>query len=196
MFTGIVEATGEVVGRKEQGSNIQFSIKSSLAGALKIDQSVAHNGVCLTVTAHNEDVHQVVAVKETLNKSSLGKLKIGDWVNLERSLSLQSLMDGHLVQGHVDDVVQCIDISETNGSWYFRFKGLQQPQLVVPKGSVCINGVSLTVVDPVDDEFSVAIIPYTFDNTTFRDLSKGDEVNIEYDVVGKYLYRFFQMQRP
>jgi riboflavin synthase len=196
MFTGIVETTGVVKNRVEEGSNLRFTIQSSIAGELKIDQSISHNGVCLTVVAQNEKEHVVEAVKETLQRSNLGALEVGREVNLERCVTLGSMMDGHLVQGHVDDVVSCSAIREESGSYVFSFSGIKRPELLVDKGSVCINGVSLTVIEPTMDGFSVAVIPYTFNHTTFKGLKVGDKANIEYDIIGKYLHRFLEVRQP
>lgn len=188
MFTGIIETLGEVVSLTKEQSNIHFDIKSPLAPELKIDQSVAHNGVCLTVIKISGDIHRVTAIAETIEKSALGGLKKGDVVNLERCLSAAARFDGHIVQGHVDTTGLCTKVEEDNGSWRFYFTHAKSDQyLTVPKGSVTVNGVSLTVVDSTPTSFSVAIIPYTYAHTSFRNLQAGDKVNLEFDILGKYV---------
>jgi riboflavin synthase len=189
MFTGIVEEVGEVVALRDAGSNRTFTVRARMAAELRIDQSVAHNGVCLTVVGLGEGTYEVTAVRETLERSSLGSLAVGDGVNLERSLRLGDRLDGHLVQGHVDTVTRCIGVRDEGGSWAFRFDLPDHPQLLVHKGSICINGVSLTIAALDGSSFSVAIIPYTYEHTTFRSLMAGDAVNLEYDVLGKYVQR-------
>ena len=196
MFTGIIETIGQVKAIQKEGSNVHFTIQSSISPMLKVDQSVSHNGVCLTVVAVDEGSHIVTAVEETLIRSNLGKLEVGDGVNLERAMKTGGRLDGHLVQGHVDATGICTRVEEMDGSWYFHFEYEFQPEyLLVDKGSVCVNGVSLTVVKPNEDEngkarFSVAIIPYTFEHTNFKQLQKGDRVNLEFDVIGKYVARY------
>ena len=187
MFTGIVEATGKIVGKKEDGGNVHFSISAPFISELKVDQSISHNGVCLTVTEIQEAHYIVTAITETLRRSNLGELKIGDKVNLERCMKIGDRLDGHIVQGHVDTTADCIDIKEENGSWLFRFHYDQLKGLTVSKGSISINGVSLTVVDSLPGEFSVAIIPFTFEHTNFSSLKTSNKVNIEFDIVGKYV---------
>ena len=188
MFTGIIEDLGEVVKITEQGTNLDFKIKSKISKDLKIDQSLAHNGVCLTVVHQDETTHTVTAIKETLERSNLGKLKIGSLVNLERAMSANARLDGHLVQGHVDTVTHCISVKEENGSWFYTFANKKQSDaLLVDKGSVCINGVSLTVVSPDVNQFSVAIIPYTYEHTTFKNIVADSTVNLEFDIIGKYI---------
>jgi riboflavin synthase len=187
MFTGIVEATGKVINRKEDGGNVHFSVSAPFLAELKIDQSVSHNGICLTVTEIFEDHYNVTAITETLRVTNLGKIKTGDLVNLERCMKLGDRLDGHIVQGHVDTTAECIAVKDENGSWLFRFRYNAMNGITVSKGSVCVNGVSLTVVDPAPGEFSVAIIPYTFQHTNFSTLKPGDLVNIEFDIVGKYV---------
>lgn len=191
MFTGIVEAVGTITHIKKETSNIRFSIQSPFTSELKIDQSISHNGACLTVVDIKGTEYDVIAIEETLLKTNLGTLKTGDKINLERSMHINSRLDGHLVQGHVDETAVCINIGEKNGSWLFYFECLNKTKnILIPKGSICINGVSLTVVDaPTPTRFSVAIIPYTFENTNFQYLKAGDEVNIEFDVIGKYVQR-------
>lgn len=191
MFTGIIEKIGEVREIRSEGSNVHFTIASDLAGSLKIDQSLSHNGVCLTVVDITQDAYTVTAVEETLNRSNLGTLKVGDKVNLERAMVYGGRLDGHIVQGHVDDTAVCTRIEELDGSWYFQFRYQPTPEhLLVDKGSICVNGVSLTVVTPEDDLFSVAIIPYTYENTNFHQFEVGTKVNLEFDVLGKYLARY------
>lgn len=190
MFTGIIEDMGEVLRFEKEGSNLTISIKSNITPELKIDQSVSHNGVCLTVVAISELVYKVTAIKETLNKSNIGRLQIGDLVNLERAMKLGDRLDGHLVQGHVDQTALCIDTKEASGSWYFTFQyDSKIGNITIEKGSITVNGVSLTVVDSKNDSFSVAIIPYTYENTCFKKIKVGSIVNLEFDLVGKYLKR-------
>lgn len=187
MFTGIVEKIGRVVEKKKDQDNIHFSISSSFISELKVDQSIAHNGVCLTVT-HIFDTHySVTAIAETLQKTNLVTLQVGDEINLERCLKIGDRLDGHLVQGHVDTIANVINIKEENGSWVFRFLFNKEAGLTVHKGSICVNGVSLTVIDASPGAFSVAIIPFTYHNTNFRLLKNGDIVNLEFDIVGKYI---------
>ena len=190
MFTGIIETTGEFLDSKKEGSGLRMRIKSSIAGELKIDQSVSHNGVCLTIAAVNGDIYEVTAIDETLKRSNLGSLKPGDQINLERSLKADGRLDGHIVQGHVDTTAVINDVIDENGSWIFRFEfSPGKNYLTVEKGSICVNGVSLTVVDSGTNYFTVAIIPYTFEHTNFHSLKKGDVVNLEFDIVGKYVSR-------
>ena len=191
MFTGIIEELAEVVALKQEGSNLHIACKSQISNALKIDQSVAHNGVCLTVVDVKKNIHTVTAIKETLDKSSLGLLEIGSKINLERCLKMDDRLDGHMVQGHVDLTAKCKKIKEENGSYLFTFKHKDSENITVEKGSVCVNGVSLTVVNSKDTSFSVAIIPYTFEHTNFKDLKVGDCVNIEFDILGKYISKMF-----
>lgn len=191
MFTGIIETTGKVEDIRLSGSNKVFTISSSLSNELKVDQSLAHNGVCLTVTAIEEGKHQVTAIDETLLRSNLGNIKIGESFNLERAMSGLSRFDGHLVQGHVDTVGAVISVLDKDGSWIFTFNFPEENKhLLVDKGSVCINGVSLTVINPTSNTFQVAIIPYTFENTSFHILQEGDSVNLEFDILGKYIARY------
>jgi len=190
MFTGIIETLGEIVNISTEGSNVHFKVKSSICSELKIDQSVAHNGVCLTVVAIDEDSHTVTAIEETLNKSSLGNLKVGNKVNLERCMQMNGRLDGHIVQGHVDQTATCILVNELEGSWEYRFS--YDPKLgnvTVEKGSICVNGISLTVVNSELNEFSVFIIPYTFEHTNLHEVKVGDTVNLEFDIIGKYVAR-------
>jgi len=188
MFTGIVEEIGIVERLESEGSNLNLFIKSKMTPELKIDQSVAHNGVCLTVVEIKDGVYKVSAIKETLDKTNLGKLREGGLINLERAMKLGDRLDGHLVQGHVDQVAVCSEIKDNNGSWYFTFTYDQSPgNITIEKGSITVNGVSLTVVNSKENSFSVAIIPYTYDHTNFRNINLGDTVNLEFDLVGKYL---------
>lgn len=197
MFTGIIETLGRVSRIVTEGANVHFTITSNLSHALKVDQSVAHDGVCLTVVDRDEDSHTVTAILETLRRSRLGQWQVGDAVNLERAMSAGARLDGHLVQGHVDTTGECIAVEEAGGSWYYRFRYTTRPEwLLVDKGSVCINGVSLTVVEPREDTFSVAIIPYTYAHTNFHQLKPGQQVNLEFDVIGKYIARHLALYGP
>ena len=191
MFTGIIESLGKITNVKADRGNIDFTIESEISKELKIDQSVSHNGVCLTVTEKSDNTHTVTAVKETLDKSSLKNFSIDDLINLERAMKLGERLDGHLVQGHVDGVAKCINVSVNDGSWIYQFEfDIKNEMLLIEKGSICINGVSLTVFDIVKNTFKVTIIPYTYKNTSFKKLKEGDIVNIEFDMIGKYLARF------
>ncbi|MBX2893416.1 MAG: riboflavin synthase [Saprospiraceae bacterium] len=190
MFTGIIETLGKVVAVEHDRSNVHFTLESSISHELKIDQSVSHNGACLTVVGLGAHWHRVTAVEETLRRTNLSQWEIGDLVNLERCLPMNGRLDGHIVQGHVDDVAECMEVTETGGSWRFVFRYRPSPEhLLVDKGSICLNGVSLTVVDPQGDLFSVAIIPYTWEHTNFKTLRPGDAVNVEFDIIGKYIAR-------
>ena len=190
MFTSIVEEVGEVVAVRPEGGNVHLDVRARITPELRVDQSVSHNGVCLTVVAVQGDTYTVTAVQETLQRSNLGDLKPGDGVDLERSLKLGDRLDGHMVQGHVDTVTECLDVQEEDGSWRFTFHlPGEHKHLVVPKGSICLNGVSLTGACLEADRFSVAIIPYTYDHTVFRNLRPGHRVNVEFDVLGKYVER-------
>ena len=191
MFTGIIEEVAEVVALKKQASNIHFSLKSLMTHELKIDQSIAHNGVCLTVVAIDADVYTVTAINETLQKSNLGFLEVGSKVNLERSIQMGARLDGHMVQGHVDQTAICKQVKEDKGSHILTFEHKDSDNITVEKGSVCINGVSLTVVNSKDTSFSVAIIPYTFKQTNLHTIQVGTLVNIEYDILGKYISKMF-----
>ncbi|MCO5280843.1 MAG: riboflavin synthase [Chitinophagales bacterium] len=195
MFTGIIEATGKVEKLETESGNLHITVSSPISHELKIDQSISHNGVCLTVVACNAQQHTVTAIAETLRKTNLGELNIGDIVNLERCMVLNSRLDGHIVQGHIDQTAKCINIVEENGSWIFQFEYEPSPQnLVVEKGSVCINGISLTAFDVLDDVFKVAIIPYTFEHTNMKYLSEESFVNIEFDIIGKYVARLREFE--
>lgn len=194
MFTGIIEALGKIENIKVEGTNYHFTINSSISKALKIDQSVSHNGVCLTVVDCDENSHTVTAIKETLDRTSLGNWAVGQKVNLERAMKADARLDGHFVQGHVDTVGKCVDIQEVDGSWYYKFEyEPTEEHLLVDKGSICINGVSLTVVNPEETFFSVAIIPYTYENTVFHQMNVGDTINLEFDVIGKYIAKYVQL---
>ena len=193
MFTGIIESLGEVQQLEKEGGNLHISINSSITPELKIDQSIAHNGVCLTVVAINGPIYTVTAIEETLLKSGLGELKVGDKVNLERAMVLGARLDGHIVQGHVDQTGKCTAISEKDGSWFFTFEyDPKYNNVTIEKGSISIDGVSLTVVDSKANGFSVAIIPYTYENTRFNTYEVGSTVNLEFDVIGKYVARMTQ----
>jgi riboflavin synthase len=198
MFSGIVEETAKVVGLVRDQDNLHITMTCSFVNELKIDQSVSHNGVCLTVVRIEGDTYTVTAIRETLEKSNLGLLEIGDEVNLERSMRMDGRLDGHIVQGHVDQTARCVSVSEADGSWYYTFEFepvRDQPgYLVVEKGSVCVNGVSLTVVNARDNSFQVAIIPFTHQVTNFHGFRPGSIVNLEFDILGKYIARILQAQ--
>ena len=186
MFTGIIEQLGVVTFIKRKGENIHFTIKSSFTDELKIDQSIAHNGCCLTVVEISKDEYGVTAIQETLNKTNLGTWNVGTKVNLERCTVMNGRLDGHIVQGHVDTTAICTAIEDQDGSWKYTFK-YTADQVTVEKGSVTINGTSLTVVDSKDNSFSVHIIPYTYEHTNFHTLKVGDKINLEFDIIGKYV---------
>ena len=193
MFSGIVESVAKIVNVKEELGNKHLTLACKFTNELKIDQSIAHNGVCLTVVELNEEEYTVTAIKETLLKSNLGTLKVGDLVNLERSMRPDALLDGHIVQGHVDQTAICTDVSDGDGSWYFTFEFEPQgDNITVEKGSVTINGVSLTVVNSKENSFQVAIIPYTYEYTNFCKINKGTVVNIEFDIIGKYIAKLMK----
>lgn len=190
MFTGIIETLGTVQNIQKEGDNIHFTIASNISNELKIDQSVAHNGVCLTVVKLDENTHTVTAIDETLQKTNLGHLVKGAKVNLERCMQMNARLDGHIVQGHVDQTATCVLVNELDGSWEYRFKyDASKGNVTVEKGSACVNGISLTVVNSTDDEFSVFIIPYTHEHTNLQDVKVGDTVNLEFDIIGKYVAR-------
>ena len=190
MFTGIIETLGEVKSIKADGSNVHFTIVSGISDELKIDQSVAHNGVCLTVVATDGNTHTVTAIAETLAKTNLANLKVADKVNLERCMQMNARLDGHIVQGHVDQTATCLLVNELDGSWEYRFKyNGTLGNVTVEKGSICVNGISLTVVNSAMDEFSVFIIPYTYENTNLHQVKVGSIVNLEFDIIGKYVAR-------
>ncbi|HMQ48479.1 MAG TPA: riboflavin synthase [Saprospiraceae bacterium] len=194
MFTGIIESVGIIHQISRQGSNVSFEISSELSAHLSIDQSIAHNGVCLTVVELSGSTYCVTAVEETLQRSNLGQLQPGSLINLERAMGAHARLDGHIVQGHVDTTGHCIGIEDKNGSWNFRFQFPDSnAHLLVDKGSICVNGVSLTVVNPTEDQFSVAIIPYTFHHTTFKTMQIGDTINLEFDILGKYIARYAKL---
>ena len=188
MFTGIIEDLGILKKIEKDGGNINLYFKSKLTQELKIDQSLSHNGVCLTVVSVVNDIYKVTAVKETLKKSSLGELKVSSIVNLERAMKSNARLDGHYVQGHVDQIGKCLNVKETDGSWYYEFEyDKASSNITIEKGSIAVNGVSLTVVDSKLNGFSVAVIPYTYNNTNFKKIQTGDIVNIEFDMIGKYI---------
>lgn len=195
MFSGIVEEFATVRRLVREQGNLHLTLTCSFVDELKIDQSVAHNGVCLTVVDISGDEYTVTAMSETLQRSNIGNLKVGDKVNVERSMMMNGRLDGHIVQGHVDTTAECVSVRDTNGSWYFTFRYTADAEmaakgyLTVDKGSVTVNGVSLTVCEPTDDTFSVAIIPYTFEHTNFHTIGVGTVVNIEFDIIGKYIAR-------
>lgn len=195
MFSGIVEETARVVGIEKELDNLHFTLTCSFVNELKIDQSVSHNGVCLTVVRLTDDTYTVTAMRETLERSNLGLLKVGDEVNVERSMMMNGRLDGHIVQGHVDQTAHCISVEDQQGSYVLRFRYEADKEMArrgyvtVDKGSVTVNGVSLTVCRPDDDSFEVCIIPYTYDNTNFHNIKEGTVVNLEFDIIGKYLSR-------
>lgn len=190
MFTGIIESIGLIKAIQKKGENYHYTVTSEISKELKIDQSVAHNGVCLTITSCNNLDHKVTAIKETIQKTNMSHWKIGQIINLERCLKIGDRLDGHMVQGHVDDTIKCSSICEEGGSWRIAFQGKNiNPRLIVDKGSICINGVSLTVVKAAKDFLEVAIIPYTYENTNFKELKVNNLVNIEYDILGKYILK-------
>ena len=195
MFTGIIEDLGVVTDLKTEKDNLHITIKSTMTPELKIDQSVAHNGVCLTVVSINDNAYTVTAIKETLNKTNLSTLKMGAIVNLERAMKLGDRLDGHIVQGHVDQTAICESVEETDGSWLFTFSyDSALNNITIEKGSITVNGTSLTVVNSQKDRFSVAIIPYTYEHTNFNTFEKGTEVNLEFDVLGKYVSRLLELR--
>lgn len=193
MFTGIIEELGEVVELQQEKDNLHITVKSKVSSELKIDQSLAHNGVCLTVVGLGDETHTITAISETLEKSNLGKLQIGSKLNLERATKIGSRLDGHIVQGHVDQIGTCTRVEELEGSWVFSFAyDSTYNNITIEKGSITVNGVSLTVVNSKENAFSVAIIPYTFDNTNFHQIKPQSTVNLEFDVIGKYVARLLQ----
>lgn len=199
MFSGIVEEFATVKKIVKEQGNVHFTLSCSFVNELKIDQSVAHNGVCLTVVDIADGCYTVTAMQETLTRSNLGDLQPGDKVNVERSMMMNGRLDGHIVQGHVDETAECIDVRDADGSWYYTFRYKKDKEmaakgyLTVDKGSVCVNGVSLTVCQPTDDSFTVAIIPYTYEHTNFHTIKKGTRVNIEFDIIGKYIARITKL---
>jgi riboflavin synthase len=193
MFTGIIETQGKVAALRKEENNLHITIKSTITNELKIDQSVAHNGVCLTVVDIKGDEYIVTAIDETLKKTNLGLLKVGGEINLERCMKLGERLDGHIVQGHVDQNAVCTEAAETNGSWLFTFEyDASQNNITVEKGSITVNGVSLTVVDSKENSFSVCIIPYTFEHTNFKKIRRGTTVNLEFDILGKYVAKMLK----
>jgi riboflavin synthase len=194
MFTGIIEEVGAVISIQKEGGNIHFTIASALSAGFKIDQSVAHNGCCLTVVAQNEQEHVVTAIQETLLKTNLGTWHVGSKINIERCMQLGGRLDGHMVQGHVDCVGTCTEVLDENGSWRFTFEHLES-YVTVEKGSITVNGTSLTVVDSQKGRFSVCIIPYTYEHTNFHQIEAGTEVNLEFDIIGKYVARYLGLQQ-
>lgn len=196
MFTGIIEALGTVKSIEREGTNVHFTFESTISNEFKIDQSIAHNGVCLTVVALSEGGHRVTAIDETLQRTNLGQLQISDKVNLERAMITGARLDGHMVQGHVDSIGICTDIEDKDGSWIYTFRYQPTPEhILVDKGSVCVNGTSLTVVNPTGDYFSVAIIPYTYEHTVFHMLEVGDTINLEFDIIGKYIAKYAMLYK-
>ena len=193
MFTGIIETMGTITRIEREGGNVHYSLSSKITQELKIDQSLAHNGVCLTVVAIDGNEYTVTAIQETLDKTALKQWAVRDKINLERAMRLGDRLDGHLVQGHVDEVATCTSIEDQNGSWLYRFSyNKESKNITIEKGSICVNGTSLTVVGSTSNTFGVAIIPYTYEHTVFHQLQKGDLVNIEFDMVGKYIAKIKQ----
>lgn len=187
MFTGIIENMAEVVDVKPNKNNLDILFKSDLLSELKVDQSISHNGVCLTVADISNETYLVNVVKETIDKSNFDSIRVGDMVNVERSMMLNDRLDGHIVQGHVDQIAECVSIDEQGGSYVMTFKYKKSENITVEKGSICVNGISLTVCNSKENTFSVAIIPYTWDNTNLKNINVGDTVNLEFDIVGKYI---------
>jgi riboflavin synthase len=195
MFTGIIETLGTIAQIKKDGDNLHVTVASSITNELKIDQSVSHNGICLTVVSIDGDTYTVTAIRETIEKTNIGDWQTGDAVNLERAMKLGDRLDGHIVQGHVDQTGVCEAISEANGSWYFTFSyDSTLHNMTIEKGSITVNGVSLTVVNSKKDSFSVAIIPYTFEHTNFNAFQVGTKINLEFDVIGKYVSRLYALK--
>ena len=193
MFTGIIEATGKATAITHDQGNLELWVSSPISSELKIDQSVSHNGICLTVVELREGQHRLTAIDETLRKTNLGQLKTGDVINIERCMAVNGRFDGHIVQGHVDQTGECISVTDDNGSWLYEFRYKPSPQnMIVEKGSICINGISLTAFDAVDDRFKVAIIPYTYEHTNIHSVKAGTLVNLEFDIVGKYIARMMK----
>jgi riboflavin synthase len=193
MFTGIIETLGKITDLQQEKGNLNITVESAISHELKIDQSVAHNGVCLTVVALADGLHVVTAIEETLNKTNLAQLKVGDPVNLERCMQMNARLDGHIVQGHVDQVAVCTAFKELDGSWEYTFEyDASNGNVTVEKGSICVNGISLTVVNSHANSFSVAIIPYTFEHTNLHNVKVGSQVNLEFDIIGKYVARLMQ----
>ena len=196
MFTGIIESTGKLIAVSKEGSNLRLRMQANFTHELKVDQSVAHNGICLTVVKIHQDEYTVTAIKETIDKTSIGAWKVGDVLNIERAMKLGDRLDGHIVQGHVDQIGVCTNIKEANGSWVFTFEYNQDlNNITIEKGSITINGTSLTVVNSQINSFSVAIIPYTFEHTNFYTFKIGSLVNLEFDVIGKYVARLNELRK-
>lgn len=196
MFTGIVEAMGRVSNVETEGTNRHITIETALAGEAYIDQSIAHNGICLTVVSLTAESYVVTAIKETLDRSNLADWKVGDQINLERAMLADMRLDGHMVQGHVDGTTEVLSVVEEAGSWVYSFALRAEDRLlIVDKGSICVNGISLTVVNPTDSQFSVAIIPYTYEHTNMQHLQPGDRVNLEFDILGKYVSKYLQRMK-
>lgn len=196
MFTGIIETLGTIKEISKEQENLHIKVASAFTNELKIDQSVAHNGICLTVVAIENDIYTVTAIQETIEKTNIGTWKENDIVNLERAMKLGARLDGHIVQGHVDQIGICKNIEESNGSWYFTFEyNSNLNNITIEKGSITVNGTSLTVVNSKENEFSVAIIPYTYENTSFKTFKKGTVINLEFDVIGKYVKRIHDLQK-
>lgn len=196
MFTGIIETLGIIKDIQKDSDNLHVSVSSSITSELKIDQSLAHNGICLTVVAIKNDIYTVTAIKETIDKTTIGNWQIGDLINLERAMKLDARLDGHLVQGHVDQIGICNAVKESNGSWHFTFEYDSKPNnITIEKGSITVNGVSLTVVNSKLNEFSVAIIPYTYEHTNFHSIKKNTVINLEFDVIGKYVSRLNELRK-
>ncbi|MGJ8683953.1 MAG: riboflavin synthase [Nonlabens sp.] len=194
MFTGIIESAARVIELKKENTNLHLTLESNITNELKIDQSIAHNGVCLTVVAIDGNKYVVTAIEETLQKTNLGQLKVNDIVNIERAMLMNARLDGHIVQGHVDQTATCTEVLNKDGSWIFSFEYDSRLQNVtIEKGSICINGVSLTVVNSQLNSFSVAIIPYTYEHTGFKSMKIGDTINLEFDVIGKYVKRLMSL---
>jgi len=193
MFTGIIETLGKITDLRQEQGNLHITVESAIVNELKIDQSVAHNGVCLTVVGLTDATHTVTAIEETLNKTSLGHLKVGEPVNLERCMQMNARLDGHIVQGHVDQTAICTKFTELDGSWEYTFEyDAETGNVTVEKGSICVNGISLTVVNSGPNYFSVAIIPYTYEHTNLHNVREGSVVNLEFDIIGKYVARLMQ----
>jgi riboflavin synthase len=187
MFTGIVEHLAEIVNIKKTNTNLDITLSCKLTSELKIDQSVSHNGICLTVVKINGNSYTVTAIEETINKTTIGNWEVGNVINLERAMKIGDRLDGHMIQGHIDQVGQCLKVEEKNGSWEFIIEHKKTNNITVEKGSIAVNGVSLTVIDSKSTQFKVAIIPYTYNHTSFKSLKKGNKVNLEFDILGKYL---------
>jgi len=187
MFTGIIENLAKIVAIENSQGNLNITLSSSLASELKVDQSVSHNGICLTVVSINNDQYTVTAIEETINKTTINKWQKGDLINLERAMKIGDRLDGHMIQGHVDQIGKCIKSETKNGSWEYTIEYEESDNITVEKGSIAINGVSLTVIDSMSNGFKVAIIPYTYKHTSFQNLEKGNDVNLEFDILGKYL---------